>query len=210
MLDAIRTYYTRAGLGMVIHNGRDPAMFVSDAPKENRVLSVGRLWDAGKQVSLLLDEDQSVPVDVAGSQKEPGQRTGRPERELVRRGVKLLGEQSRRQLQDLYRDASVYAATSRYEPFGLAPVEAAFSRCALVANDIPVFRELWGDSAFYFRQNDGKDLARSIRRLSSDHDLRKKYANAAYERACERFTAERMVNQYQRLYQTVTSAEQVA
>jgi glycogen(starch) synthase len=211
MLDAIRTYYTRPGFGIVIHNGRDPALFVSDVPKENRVLSVGRLWDAGKQVSLLLDEDQSVPLDIVGSEKEPGEGNGRPERDLVSRGVKLLGEQSQWQLRDLYGSASIYAATSRYEPFGLAPVEAAFSRCALIANDIPVFRELWGDSAFYFRQNDGKDLARSIRWLSSDHELRKKYANAAYERARESFTADRMADQYERLYhQTVTSAEQVA
>jgi glycogen synthase len=215
MLDAIRTYYIKPSFGAVIHNGRDPALFVSDVPKENRVLSVGRLWDEGKQVSLLLYEDllheaQSVPVGIVGSQAEPGDANRRPEREATPPGVKLLGEQSQRQLRDLYGIASIYAATSRYEPFGLAPVEAAFSRCALIANDIPVFRELWGESALYFRQNDGKDLARGIRWLSSDHELRKKYSDAAYERACENFTAERMVDQYQRLYQTVTSAERVA
>ena len=122
----------------------------------------------------------------------------------------MLGEQSQRQLRNLYGSASIYAATSRYEPFGLAPLEAAFSRCALIANDIPVFRELWGESAFYFRQNDGTDLARSIRWLSSDPKLRQKYADAAYERACKNFTAEKMVDQYKCLYQTVTSAERVA
>ena len=210
MLDAVRMYYTRPSFGVVIHNGRNPALFASDAPKENRVLSVGRLWDAGKQVSLLLDEHQSTPVDIVGSQAEPGNVNGRPEREVARPGIKLLGEQSQPQLRDLYASASVYAATSRYEPFGLAPVEAALSRCALVANDIAVFRELWRESAFYFRQNDGKDLARAIRWLSSDQELRKKYSDAAYERACENFTAERMVDQYKYLYQTMTSAEQVA
>ena len=210
MLDAIRTYDTRPGFGIVIHNGRDPALFVSDAPKENSVLSVGRLWDAGKQISLLLQEDQSVPVCIVGSKQEPGHLNARLEGEVIRSGIKLLGEKSQRQLRDLHASASMYAATSRYEPFGLAPVEAAFSRCALIANDIPVFRELWGESAFYFRQNDGKDLARSIRWLSSDPKLRQQYADAAYERACENFTAERMVDQYERLYQTVTSAERAA
>jgi glycogen synthase len=210
MLDAIRIYYTRPSFGTVIHNGRDPALFAADVPKQNRVLSVGRLWDAGKQVSLLLDEDQSVPVGIVGSEKEPGEGNVRPESEVVRRGVEFLGEQSQPQLRDLYGSVSIYAATSRYEPFGLALVEAAFSRCALLANDIPVFRELWGESAFYFRQDDGKDLARSIRRLSGDHELRKTYSDAAYERACERFTAERMVDHYERLYQTVTTAERVA
>jgi len=37
-----------------------------------------------------------------------------------------------------------------YEPFGLAPLEAALSRCAIVANDIPSLREVWGSAAMYF------------------------------------------------------------
>ena len=210
MLDTIRTYYARPDVGTVIRNGRDPAMFVSDTPKENLVLSVGRLWDAGKQVLLLLEQDQSAPVCIVGSQTEPGDVNAPVKREVFRSGIKLVGEQSQRQLRDLYASASIYVATSRYEPFGLAPLEAAFSRCALIANDIPAFRELWGDSALYFRQNDDRDLSRSIRWLSRDQKLRQQYADSAYERACQNFTAERMVDQYMGLYQTVTAAERVA
>ena len=210
MLDSILAHYTRPRFGTVIHNGRDPAFFESDARKENRVLSVGRAWDAGKQVSLLLEQDQSAPVFIAGSQTEPGCTNERRAREAVRPEIKWLGEQSQKQLRDFYGSASIYAATSRYEPFGLAPVEAAFSRCALIANDISSLRELWGESAFYFRQNDGKDLARSIRRLTSDHQLRQRYADAAYETAYKYFTADRMIHHYKCLYQTMTSAEQAA
>ena len=45
----------------------------------------------------------------------------------------------------------MYAATARYEPFGMEVLEAALSRCAIIANDIPSFREIWGDDAIYFR-----------------------------------------------------------
>ena len=38
-------------------------------------------------------------------------------------------------------------------------MKAAFSRCAIVANDIPSYREIWGDSALYFRTNDAASLA---------------------------------------------------
>lgn len=210
MLDTLHNYYPRPRFGVVIHNGRDPALFASDVPKENRVLSVGRLWDAGKQVSLLFHQDQSAPLCIVGSQKEPGEINGRSATEMARHGVSWLGEQSQPQLRDLYGGASIYAATSRYEPFGLAAVEAAFSRCALIMNDIPVFRELWGESAYYFRQNDGKDLSRSIRSLSIDPELRRRYANSAYERACQSFSAERMIEQYKSLYQMVASAQRVA
>ena len=210
MLDSILTHYTRPRFGTVIHNGRDPALFASNVRKENGVLSVGRAWDAGKQVSLLLQQDQAAPVWIVGSNMEPGCANARPGREVVRPEINLLGEQSQKQLRDLYRSASIYAATSRYEPFGLAPVEAAFSRCALIANDISSFRELWGESALYFRQNDGKDLARSIRRLIGDHELRQNYADAAYARALNSFTADQMIDQYKCLYQTMTETEQAA
>jgi len=210
MLDSILTHYTRPRFGTVIHNGRDPALFASNVRKENGVLSVGRAWDAGKQVSLLLQQDQAAPVWIVGSNTEPGCANARPGREVVRPEINLLGEQSQKQLRDLYGSASIYAATSRYEPFGLAPVEAAFSRCALIANDISSLRELWGESALYFRQNDGKDLARSIRQLTGDHQLRQRYADAAYETAHKYFTADRMIEKYKYLYRRMTSAEQAA
>ena len=41
----------------------------------------------------------------------------------------------------------------------MAAVEAAFSRCAIVANDIPSFREIWGDAAITSRENDAESLA---------------------------------------------------
>jgi glycosyltransferase involved in cell wall biosynthesis len=62
------------------------------------------------------------------------------------------------QLRALYSRASIYAATARYEPLGMPLLEAAFSRCAIVANDIPSFREIWGDAALYFRTNDASSL----------------------------------------------------
>src|SRR5216117_1652909 len=53
------------------------------------------------------------------------------------------------------------------EPFGLAPLEAAFSRCALITNELPVFHELWGDAACYFRHNDPQDLEYVLGELSN-------------------------------------------
>ena len=84
------------------------------------------------------------------------------------------------------------------------------SGCALVANDIPTFHELWGDSACYFQRNDPDDLAATITVLSRDKKLRRKYADAAYEAAYAKFTADEMTAQYAVLYQSVTSAEAVA
>jgi glycosyltransferase involved in cell wall biosynthesis len=162
------------------------------------------VWDAGKQVSLLLEHDHKIPVWIAGSDKHPDDviRGVRPAH-AARKNVGFCGYQAHPHLAQLLSRASIYAATSRYEPFGLAPLEAAFSRCALVANDIPPFRELWGDVALYFETNDAKSLAQAIERLRADRQLRLEYGNRAYDLARRRFTAECMVDEYVRLYQSL-------
>jgi glycosyltransferase involved in cell wall biosynthesis len=124
--------------------------------------------------------------------------------------VALKGPQTEAQLRSLYSRATIYAATSRYEPFDMAAVEAAFSRCAILANDIPAFREIWGDAGLYFRANDAGSLAAAIRRLSEQKDLCRTYGNRAYQRARECFTAKRMIDQYVELYQGLVGTERLA
>ena len=101
-------------------------------------------------------------------------------------------------------------ATSRYEPFGMGALEAALSRCAIIANDIASFREIWGDAALYFRANDATSLADLIRCLSEQRDLCRTYASRAFQRARERFTAKRMIDEYLQLYHNLLSAESMA
>jgi glycosyltransferase involved in cell wall biosynthesis len=117
--------------------------------------------------------------------------------------VALKGPQTEAQLRALYSRAAIYAATSRYEPFGMTALEAALSRCAIVANDIPTYREIWGDTALYFRTNDADSLAEVIRTLSGDRDRCRSHANLAYQRARERFNARRMLDDYLALYRSL-------
>ena len=53
MLDRIRACYTRPRREEVIYPGRNPIFFNPYVSKDDCVLAVGRLVDAGKQVSLL-------------------------------------------------------------------------------------------------------------------------------------------------------------
>lgn len=211
MLDAVQSYYTRPENARVIYNGRTPTLFNPHVTKEEHVVSVGRIWDSGKQAALLTKIDPAIPIYIVGSDHHPdttvaGTKKKRADRRKPTK-IQFKGQLTEAQLRQLYSRAAVYAATSRYEPFGLAPVEAALSRCALIANDIPTFHELWGDSAYYFRYNDASSLQAAIERMASDRELRITYANLAYHHARERFTAERMVDEYLGLYQSLVAAE---
>ena len=49
------------------------------------------------------------------------------------------------------------------EGFGLPLIEAAYYGSSLLARDLPVFREVCGNHAWYFRARDGEGLALELR-----------------------------------------------
>jgi glycosyltransferase involved in cell wall biosynthesis len=211
MLRQIETWYGQPKRSRVIFNGRTPTIFNPHIGKDDYILSVGRLWDAAKQVALLTQIEPPAPVFVIGAE-EHADAALRSRRELADTSarVHLKGPQAEAQLRHWYGRAAIYAATSRYEPFGLAPLEAAFSRCAIVANDIPSFREIWGDTVCYFHANDPASLQQQLERLHADREMRLTFANLAYNRARLRFTAERMVDDYVSLYTALVGTEVLA
>jgi glycosyltransferase involved in cell wall biosynthesis len=211
MLDSVREHYEHPMSERVIYNGRSPSLFQPSQHKSNCVFSVGRLWDKGKQIRLLLEREQAVPVYIAGSDQPPNAtyKSGASSLSSGAR-VSMLGNQSEEQLSALYSRSSLYAATSCYEPFGLAPLEAALSGCALVANDVPTFRELWGDAAVYFHRNDPDALAEAIRRLEGDSHLRTFHADRVYKRARACFDSQQMVQAYENLYREVACKKAAA
>jgi glycosyltransferase involved in cell wall biosynthesis len=211
MLENLSRYYCEPPFPSLIYNGRSPGLFNPHITKEESIVSVGRLWDAGKNVAVLLRGEAAMPITIAGTEQHPDEvfREGSPFAQIDRTRVHLLGTQSEGQLRHLFGKAAIYAATSRYEPFGLAPLEAALSRCALVMNDIPSFREIWGDAGYYF-SGDGGSLFEALDRLSADRTLRLTYANLAYNRARQYFNADRMVDDYIKLYQKLGVRTQAA
>lgn len=209
MLDQVFEHYHFSGPGWVIYNGRDPGLFDPILNKANCALTVGRLWDEGKQISLLLEREQAVPIQIVGPKVHPDVSRGCLSLP-AKPGIEISDAQSEAQLSRTFSQASIYVATSCYEPFGLTLVEAALSRCALIANDIPVFHELWEDCAFYFERNDPDALASAICQLSSDWILREGYADRAYECARRRFNSKRMVEQYELLYHELASQSAAA
>ncbi len=208
MLRQIQMWYSPVRQSRVIYNGRTPTLFNPHISKDDYILSVGRLWDGGKQAVLLTRIAPPAPVFIVGAE-EHADAALRSNATLSESSVsvRLKGPQSEGQLRHWFGRASMYAATSVYEPFGLAPLEAAFSRCAIVANDIPSFREIWGETVCYFKTNDPASLQRQLERLQGNRELRLRYANLAYNRARARYTAERMVNDYMALYKSLAGVE---
>jgi glycosyltransferase involved in cell wall biosynthesis len=165
----------------VVPNGTDAAE--TELPDGAYVAAAGRWWDEGKGGATLDAAAASTlwPVVMAGSLRAPGGVNWVP------RHASATGALPHAAAAALVRNAGVFVAPSRYEPFGLAVAEAARAARPLVLSDIPVFRELWGLSALYVPPGDAEALAGAVNTLAADPDLRRTLGRKAQARA-RRFT----------------------
>ena len=100
----------------------------------------------------------------------------------------------------LFCESAIYICTSQYEPFGLAPLEAALCGCAVLASDIASLHEVWGDAALYF--SGPESLSSWLWRLSDHPCLLNESREIAGNRARE-FTADRMTAGYLELFRSM-------
>lgn len=207
MAGALARHHGPFGPVHVVPNGRDPARF---PPCEKRpfVMGAGRLWDEAKGAATLAEAARDVPwpVCLAGETGRPGaaDRGGAPGRgaeapggaarapldpdlephlDLAPGRLHLLGPLPEARLARWLGRAAVFAHPARYEPFGLAVLEAALAGCALVLGDVESLRENWSDAALFVPPGDAPALAAALRRLARDGPRREALAARARARA---------------------------
>jgi glycogen(starch) synthase len=203
MLDALRKGFDFSRGALTIYNGRTVLNVEAHGRRILRAVSVGRLWDEAKGVNTLLETEAPMPVLVAGEGSEAeGLSNGRC-------GFQALGRLSEAEVLELFRTSSIYIASSVYEPFGLAPLEAAACGCAIVARDLPSLREVWGNAALYFA--DGAALEQILRRLGDEPEMLHAVQAGCLRRAnflSARRAADSYIATYQRLIDRSKQAAQ--
>jgi glycosyltransferase involved in cell wall biosynthesis len=85
----------------------------------------------------------------------------------IEKEVIELGAIPYRQLHQVYRACDVYVTSSYAETFAHPVVEAQASGLRIVASDLPVHREVAGDSALYFSRFSPQELALCILQAAS-------------------------------------------
>lgn len=113
-----------------------------------------QLWLANQAVNLVIVGKQGWLVDdlVKRLQQHPQQ------------GKRLFWLQgvSDEFLQEIYAASSCLLVPSEGEGFGLPLIEAAQHSLPVIARDLPVFKEVAGDYAYYFSGVEPSDLSRAI------------------------------------------------
>ena len=77
------------------------------------------------------------------------------------------------QLAWLYNNAQAYAFPSLSEGFGLPGLESMHYNCPLISSNATCLPEVYGDAAHYFDPNKVEDIARAIKEVLGDKNLKK-------------------------------------
>jgi len=114
-----------------------------------------QLWSAGQEVNLVIVGKRGWMMESFWEKLHAHEQNHR--RLFWFEGV------SDEYLELLYSAASCLINSSRGEGFGLPLIEAAQHHLPIVARDLPVFREVAGDAAFYFANDESaQGLAQAV------------------------------------------------
>ncbi|WKY58261.1 glycosyltransferase family 1 protein [Vibrio sp. SNU_ST1] len=105
-----------------------------------------KLWESGSDIALII-------VGKAGWCNDVTLQRLKGHKQLNKRLFWLEGI-SDEYLDMLYQDASCLIAASEGEGFGLPLIESAMHKTPIIARDIQVFREVAGEHAYYFSEDD--------------------------------------------------------
>jgi glycosyltransferase involved in cell wall biosynthesis len=190
----------------VIHHGLNPDVYQWTEKPADYVSFVGRFAEVkGPHTAIDAAARAGVPIRIAGEVHSVDGPFG--EREVLPRlrepHVRYLGNIGIEEKVPLLRDARALLVPITWnEPFGLAIIEAMLSGCPVVAFPRGSVPELVEEGVTGFIARDPEEMAELIRPGGA---LERFDRERCRERAVERFSRERMVVDYERLYERAAS-----
>ena len=153
----------------IVPNGVDETFFTPEGEEHDYLLFAGTL-EPRKGVDDLLDAWRALPrprprLVIAG---DAGWRTDVQEED----GVTITGYVTRDALRDLYRHAIAFVYPSRYEGFGIPPLEALACGAPVIATRTGAIPEYAGDAAIVIAPGDRAALREALARIVNDRALR--------------------------------------
>jgi glycosyltransferase involved in cell wall biosynthesis len=113
--------------------------------------------------------------------------------------VRFLGFVPFETLRCFYQMAAAFVFPSRYEGFGLPPLEAMACGTPVVTSNVSSLPEVVGDAALQINPENVFDIARGIRDVLLDNDLRERLIHLGPDRA-RRFSWERTAGEVLEIY----------
>ncbi len=106
---------------------------------------------------------------------------------------------SEKDLAYLYKGAWAYVFPSLQEGFSITPLEAQSFGVPCLVSDIPVHREVFGQSVHYFNPKSNIDLSDKMIQIHRDFELRRELTEKGYENV-KRYSWRRMAEETLEIY----------
>lgn len=109
---------------------------------------------------------------------------------------------SETELDNLYKNASLFVFPSLYEGFGLPPLEAMKRGLPVVASNATCVPEILGDAALYFNPLNVDDMVEKIKKALIDRELRERLVKEGFERI-KKYDWQKMARETLEVYLTL-------
>lgn len=86
-----------------------------------------------------------------------------------------------------YKNASLFVFPSMYEGFGIPCLEAMSNNCRILASNIKIFREICGNTIYYFNPNSLTDLVEQLKNLLSKEE-NKQLQKSKYQKVLDNYS----------------------
>lgn len=196
----------------------NPNTFVIDAyrdeEKENVVLFVGRLSNSHKNVTGFLDvwkkfhkEHPHWRAEIVGTGEDEEYIKSYARRHRIRN---LSFEGPQQDVASYYKKSKILCLTSSYEGWGMVLTEAMAYSCVPVAFDSyesihDIIED--GKTGILIKAFDTSAMAKGMKRLASNEELRKKIASMSRE-SVKRFKVEKIADEWETLLKSHSISEQ--
>ncbi len=143
-------------------------------------------------IRILKDEGIKVHLNLAGHKGDGvDDLFGLIKRLDISRETTYLGEIAREDKIKLLRKCEIYVQPSHYEGFGVAIAEAMGCGACVIVCDVGAVREVVGDCGLYVSTNSPEGIAKAIKEVLNNDNLRCTLQNQAQKRVKDMFTVEK-------------------
>jgi glycosyltransferase involved in cell wall biosynthesis len=139
-------------------------------------------------VYLLKNDGIKIHLNLAGMEGNGIEYLKKIIRDLnLANEVSYLGMLSREEKIKMLRNCEIYVQPSHYEGFGVATAEAMGCGACVIICDVGAVKEVVGDCGYYVSPGSSEELAKAIKQVLYDDNLRHELQKKAYQRVNSHF-----------------------
>ncbi|WP_370980175.1 glycosyltransferase family 4 protein [Agaribacterium sp. ZY112] len=174
-----------------------PSLLVTSS-SDQALKGIKSLFEA---LALLVKNFPSLTLHMVGELKKGGANEKLLNTLQLQNHIIFHQRLSTEELVQLYNQSTVVVCPSIYEGFGLPAAEAMACGRAIVSSDGGALPEVIGQAGLIYKAGDSPALAKSIKRLLQDQELRTQLEKKARLRAVSTFSWQQVAHELNHYYQ---------